>query len=86
MIEPSHKTLPVQRVSVRDVVRLSTRGRPLARIAQVLENGKLRVWVLKLDGGPQRWAGPKTVRMADLVANYGPLDDVGVGAKIRDQD
>ncbi len=74
-----------QRFEVRDVVRLRTGGRPLARVGEVLPDGQLQVWVLKTSSGPQRWVGPKRVRASDVANNYGPLDDVGIGAKIRDQ-
>jgi succinate dehydrogenase / fumarate reductase iron-sulfur subunit len=76
----------VQRFAVQDVVRLRTRGRPLARVGRVLAGGWLEVWVLQMGGVTQRWRGPKTVRSTDVVSNYGPLDDVGIGSKIRDQD
>ena len=76
----------VQRFAVQDVVRLRARGRPLARVGRVLADGWLEVWVLQMGGVTQRWRGPKTVRATDIVSNYGPLDDVGIGSKIRDQD
>jgi succinate dehydrogenase / fumarate reductase iron-sulfur subunit len=74
-----------QRFSVRDVVRLKTRGRRLARVGSVLPDGKLEVWVLHMDGKVQHWDGPKVVRTSDVANNYGPLDDVGIGAKLVEQ-
>jgi succinate dehydrogenase / fumarate reductase, iron-sulfur subunit len=74
-----------QRFSVRDVVRLKTHGRRLARVGSVLADGKLEVWVLRMDGTVQHWDGPKVVRTADVANNYGPLDDVGIGAKLVEQ-
>jgi hypothetical protein len=74
-----------QRFSVRDVVRLKTRGRRLARVGGVLGDGKLEVWVLHMDGKVQHWDGPKVVRTSDIANNYGPLDDVGLGAKLVEQ-
>jgi succinate dehydrogenase / fumarate reductase iron-sulfur subunit len=74
-----------QRFSVRDVVRLKTRGRRLARVGSVLPDGKLEVWVLHMDGKVQHWDGPKVVRTSDIANNYGPLDDVGIGAKLVEQ-
>jgi len=74
-----------QRFSVRDVVRLKTRGRRLARVGSVLPDGRLEVWVLHMDGKVQHWAGPKVVRTSDIASNYGPLDDVGIGAKLVEQ-
>ena len=81
---PSQVTGP-QRFSVRDVVRLKTRGRRLARVGSVLPDGKLEVWVLQMDGTVQHWDGPKVVRTSDVASNYGPLDDVGIGAKLVEQ-
>ncbi len=72
----------LQRFDVRDVVLLGKPGQPLARVAQVLGKGRLKVWVLKTSGGPQRWEGPKTIRPTDVIKNFGPLDDVGIGAKL----
>ena len=74
-----------QRFSVRDVVRLKTRGRRLARVGSVLPEGKLEVWVLHMEGTVQHWDGPKVVRTSDVSNNYGPLDDVGIGAKLVEQ-
>ena len=74
-----------QRFSVRDVVRLKTRGRRLARVGSVLPDGKLEVWVLHMNGTVQHWDGPKVVRTTDVANNYGPLDDVGIGAKLVEQ-
>jgi len=82
--KPSQATGP-QRFSVRDVVRLKTRGRRLARVGSVLPDGKLEVWVLHMDGKVQHWDGPKVVRTSDIASNYGPLDDVGIGAKLVEQ-
>lgn len=82
--EPDSESEP-QRFDLKDVVLLRRPGRPLARVGQVLEDGRLRVWILKIQGGPQRWEGPKTVRATDVIRNFGPLDDVGIGAKIRDK-
>ncbi len=75
----------LQRFDPKDIVVLRKRGLPLARVGQVLGDGRLKVWILKIDGGPQRWEGPKTVRTTDVLKNFGPLDDVGIGAKIRDK-
>jgi succinate dehydrogenase / fumarate reductase iron-sulfur subunit len=74
-----------QRFSVKDVVRLKTRGHRLARVGSVLPDGKLEVWVLHMNGKVQHWDGPKVVRMSDVSNNYGPLDDVGIGAKLVEQ-
>ncbi len=74
-----------QRFSVRDVVRLKTRGHRLARVGSVLPDGKLEVWVLRMDGTVQHWDGPKVLRSSDVTNNYGPLDDVGIGAKLVEQ-
>ena len=74
-----------QRFSVRDVVRLKTRGRRLARVGSVLPGGKLEVWVLQMAGTVQRWDGPKVVGTSDVANNYGPIDDVGIGAKLVEQ-
>ena len=74
-----------QRFAVRDVVRLKTRGRRLARVGSVLPDGKLEVWVLHMNGKVQHWDGPKVVRASDVTNNYGPLDDVGIGAKLVEQ-
>jgi len=75
----------LQRFDLKDIVVLRKRGLPLARVSQVLGDRRLKVWILKIDGGPQRWEGPKTVRKTDVLKNFGPLDDVGIGAKIRDK-
>jgi succinate dehydrogenase / fumarate reductase iron-sulfur subunit len=74
-----------QRFAVRDVVRLKTRGRRFARVGSVLPDGKLEVWVLHMKGKVQHWDGPKIVRASDVTNNYGPLDDVGIGAKLVEQ-
>ncbi len=74
-----------QRFSVRDVVRLKTRGRRLARVGSVLPDRRLEVWVLQMNGTVQHWDGPKVVRTSDVASNYGPLDDVGIGAKLVEQ-
>ena len=74
-----------QRFSVKDVVRLKTRGHRLARVGSVLPDGKLEVWVLHMNGTVQHWDGPKVVRTSDVANNYGPLDDVGIGAKLVEQ-
>jgi succinate dehydrogenase / fumarate reductase iron-sulfur subunit len=74
-----------QRFAVRDVVRLKTRGRRLARVGTVLPGGKLEVWVLHMDGQVQHWDGPKVVRTSDVTNNYGPLDEVGIGSKLFEQ-
>src|SRR5256885_3695264 len=88
--EAQHPALPAsatnpQRFAVRDVVRLKTRGRRLARVGSVLPDGKLEVWVLHMDGKVQHWDGPKVVRTSNIASNYGPLDDVGIGAKLVEQ-
>ena len=74
-----------QRFAVRDVVRLKTRGRRLARVGSVLPDGKLEVWVLHMNGKVQRWDGPKVIRTTDVTNNYGPLDEVGIGSKLFEQ-
>jgi succinate dehydrogenase / fumarate reductase, iron-sulfur subunit len=74
-----------QRFSVKDVVRLKTRGHRLARVGSVLPDGKLEVWVLHMKSKVQHWDGPKVMRMSDVSNNYGPLDDVGIGAKLVEQ-
>jgi len=51
----------------------------------VLPDGKLEVWVLHMNGKVQHWDGPKVVRASDVTNNYGPLDDVGIGAKLVEQ-
>jgi succinate dehydrogenase iron-sulfur subunit len=73
-----------QKFSVKDVVRLRTRGRPLARVGRVLPDRRLEVWVLEMGGGTQRWKGPKVVQPAEVTNNYGPLDEVGIGSKLSD--
>ena len=80
----SQATSP-QRFAVKDVVRLKTRGRRLARVGSVLPDGKLEVWVLHMNGKVQHWDGPKVVRMSDVTNNYGPLDEVGIGSKLVEQ-
>jgi succinate dehydrogenase / fumarate reductase iron-sulfur subunit len=74
-----------RRFAVRDVVRLKTRGRRMARVGSVLPDGRLEVWVLDMNGTVQHWDGPKIVRASDIVNNYGPLDDVGIGSKLFEQ-
>src|SRR5438105_14267388 len=74
-----------QRFAVRDVGRLKTRGRRLARVGSVLPDGKLEVWILHMNGTVQHWDGPKVVRTSDVTNNYGPLDDVGIGSKLVEQ-
>src|SRR6202023_2380727 len=74
-----------QRFAVKDGVRLKTRGGRLARAGSVLPDGKLEVWVLHMNGKVQHWDGPKVVRAADVTNSYGPLDDVGIGAKLVEQ-
>ena len=76
---------PPQRFAVKDVVRLKSRGRRFARVASVLPDGKLEVWVLHMNGQVQHWAGPKIVRTSDVTNNYGPLDEVGIGGKLVEQ-
>jgi hypothetical protein len=76
---------PPQRFAVRDVVRLKARGRRFARVASVLPDGKLKVWILHMDGTIQHWDGPKIVRASDVTNNYGPLDEVGIGSKLVEQ-
>jgi succinate dehydrogenase / fumarate reductase iron-sulfur subunit len=78
-------TTPPQRFAVKDVVRLKTRGRRFARVAKVLPEGKLEVWVLHMNGKVQHWDGPKVVRASDVSNNYGPLDEVGIGGKLVEQ-
>jgi succinate dehydrogenase iron-sulfur subunit len=73
-----------QKFSVKDVVRLKTRGRPLARVGRVLPDGRLEVWILEMGGVTQRWKGPKVVSAGDMTNNYGPLDDVGIGSKLSE--
>jgi succinate dehydrogenase / fumarate reductase iron-sulfur subunit len=82
--KPSQAIGP-QRFSVKDVVRLKTRGRRMARVGSVLPDRKLEVWVLHMNGKVQHWDGPKVVRMSDVANNYGPLDDVGIGSKLFEQ-
>ena len=74
-----------QRFAVKDVVRLKGRGRPMARVGSVLPDGRVQVWILKIDGNQQQWKGPKTVDATDVTNNYGPLDDVGIGSKLFEQ-
>jgi len=73
------------RFSVRDVVRLRSGGKPLARVGEVLPDGRVKVWVLRREGQAQNWAGPKIVRPNDISNNYGPLDDVGIGSKLVEE-
>ncbi len=74
-----------RRFAVKDVVRLKTHGRRMARVGSVLPDGKLEVWVLHMNGKVQHWDGPKVVRTSDVTNNYGPLDDVGIGSKLFEQ-
>jgi succinate dehydrogenase / fumarate reductase, iron-sulfur subunit len=74
-----------QRFAVKDVVRLKSRGRPLARVGGIRQDGKLEVWVLEMRGTQQHWKGPKVMDTTDVSNNYGPLDDVGIGAKLFEQ-
>ena len=74
-----------QRFTVKDVVRLKTRGRRFARVASVLPDSKLQVWVLRMNGSVQHWDGPKIVHTSDVTNNYGPLDEVGIGGKLVEQ-
>jgi succinate dehydrogenase / fumarate reductase iron-sulfur subunit len=82
--ESSVVRLP-QRFAVKDVVRLKTRGRPMARVGSVLADGRIQVWVLKIAGNQQQWKGPKIVEPTDITNNYGPLDEVGIGSKLFEQ-
>src|SRR5260370_40396180 len=82
--KPSQAIGP-QRFSVKDVVRLKTRGRRFARVGSVLPDGKLEVWILHMNGTVQHWDGPKIVRASDVTNNYGPLDEVGIGSKLVEQ-
>ena len=43
------------------------------------------VWVAGAGGTVQHWDGPKIVRVSDVANDYGPLDDVGIGAKLVEQ-
>jgi len=74
-----------QRFAVKDVVRLKSGGRPFARVGAVRQDGKLEVWVLKMRGTQQHWKGPKVINTSDVTNNYGPLDDVGIGSKLFEQ-
>ena len=74
-----------QRFAVKDVVRLKSGGRPLARVGGVRQDGKLEVWVLKMKGTQQHWKGPKIIDTSDITNNYGPLDEVGIGSKLFEQ-
>jgi hypothetical protein len=38
-----------------------------------------------MKGTVQRWDGPRIIRASDVTNNYGPLDDVGIGAKLVEQ-
>ncbi|MEO6796552.1 MAG: succinate dehydrogenase/fumarate reductase iron-sulfur subunit [Candidatus Dormibacter sp.] len=73
---------PPERFAIKDVIRLKDRGRSFARVGQVLPEGKLEVWVLKMGGRVQRWRGPKVINASDVTNNYGPLDEVGIGSKL----
>ena len=73
---------PPERFAVKDVIRLKDRGRSFARVGQVLPDGKLEVWVLKMGGSVQTWRGPKVINASDVTNNYGPLDEVGIGSKL----
>ena len=74
-----------QRFAVKDVVRLKSRGHPFARVGGVRPDGKLEVWILKMQGTQQHWKGPRVVDTSDVTNNYGPLDDVGIGSKLFEQ-
>src|SRR5438067_12670717 len=74
-----------QRFAVKDVVRLKSGGRPFARVGAVRPDGKLEVWILKMRGTQQHWKGPKVINTSDVTNNYGPLDDVGIGSKLFEQ-
>jgi uncharacterized protein YodC (DUF2158 family) len=74
-----------QRFAVKDVIRLKSGGRPMARVGAVLLDGKLEIWVLKMKGTQQHWKGPKTIDAGDVINNYGPLDEVGIGSKLVEQ-
>jgi succinate dehydrogenase / fumarate reductase iron-sulfur subunit len=75
---------PPERFGPQDVIRLRTGRRPLARVWRVLPDGRLQVWILAAEPGPQRWEGPKVVKPTDAIANYGPLDEVGIGSKLHE--
>ena len=74
-----------QRFAVKDVIRLKSGGRPMARVGTVLPDGKLEIWVLKMKGTQQHWKGPKVIDSSDVTNNYGPLDEVGIGSKLVEQ-
>ncbi len=74
-----------QRFAVKDVVRLKSGDKPFARIGSVRQDGKLEVWVLKMRGTQQHWKGPKVINTSDVTNNYGPLDEVGIGSKLFEQ-
>jgi len=74
-----------QRFAVKDVVRLKSRGKPFARVGGVRPDGKLEVWILKMQGTQQHWKGPRVVDTSEVTNNYGPLDDVGIGSKLFEQ-
>jgi hypothetical protein len=78
-------TRPPQRFAVKDVVRLKTGSKPFARVGGVRQDGKLEVWVLKMKGIQQHWKGPKVIDTRDVTNNYGPLDEVGIGSKLFEQ-
>ena len=80
-----HSRVTFEIEPVKDVVRLKTRGRQFARVASVLPDGKLQVWVLRMNGSVQHWDGPKIVHTSDVTNNYGPLDEVGIGGKLVEQ-
>jgi len=74
-----------QRFAVKDVIRLKSRGRPMARVGGVRPDGTLEIWVLKMKGTQQHWSGPKVIESSDVTNNYGPLDEVGIGSKLFEQ-
>jgi succinate dehydrogenase / fumarate reductase iron-sulfur subunit len=82
----AHTVVPLpQRFAVKDVIRLKTRGRAMARVGAVRPDGKLEVWILKMKGTQQHWRGPRVVDTSEVTNNYGPLDDVGIGSKLFEQ-
>ena len=74
-----------QRFAVKDVVRLKTGNKAFARVGGVRQDGKLEVWVLKMRGTQQHWKGPKLINTSEVSNNYGPLDEVGIGSKLFEQ-
>jgi succinate dehydrogenase / fumarate reductase iron-sulfur subunit len=74
-----------QRFAVKDVVRLKSGSRPFARVGGVRQDGKLEVWILKMRGTQQHWKGPKVINTSEVSNNYGPLDEVGIGSKLFEQ-